>query len=90
MADIRGMRPNQALIRAHLDRAKPEAWDILQSKGIAWTDRLSEMVTGFREHDADPWRIVGLLADIGFLHLLESYEPSGFCVSPDDDESMSV
>jgi hypothetical protein len=75
MPDIRELHQNQTVIRAELDRMKPEAWRILQGNGEEWTERLDQMLRGFAGHDEDPWRILGLLAQIGFLHLLESFEP---------------
>jgi hypothetical protein len=73
MADISDLGRQQALIRAELDRMKPEIWEILQGRGEEWTERLDQMLRGFAAHDEDPWRIMGKLAQLGFLHLLESH-----------------
>jgi hypothetical protein len=73
MADISDLERQQALIRAELDRMKPEIWEILQGRGEEWTERLDQMLRDFAAHDEDPWRIMGKLAQLGFLHLLESH-----------------
>lgn len=74
MADIRGLTADQTVIRAELDKLKLVAWDELQNHSEQWVDRLNTMIVAFSEHDESPWNIVGILANIGFLHMLESWE----------------
>lgn len=71
------MQQDQALIRSELDQLKQQAWGLLHDDGEEWTDRLDQMMRAFGEHDEDPWRILGLIAQVGFLHMLESYEWTG-------------
>jgi len=73
MPDIRGLQQDQAVIRSELDQLKQEAWQHLHARGEEWTDRLDQLMRGFMGHDEDPWRILGLLAQIGFLHMMESW-----------------
>jgi hypothetical protein len=81
MANIRDMQSNQAIIRSEMDQLKSQCWQILHQRGEEWTDRFDQMITAFMQHDQDPWRSLGLLAQIGFLHLLESWD--SFEVSQD-------
>ena len=73
MADIRGLGQDQAIIRAELDQLKAEIWPVLQRHGEEWVDRFDQMIRAFGDHDEEPWRSVGIIAQIGFLHLLESW-----------------
>lgn len=74
MADIRGLSQDQAVIRSEMDQLKAELWPQLHAHGEEWTECLDQMLTAFAAHDQEPWKSVGLLAQIGFLHLLESWE----------------
>ncbi len=75
MADIRAFTQNQTVLRAEADRLKCKLWPILEERGSQWTERLDQMMRAFAGHDQDPWRTVGMLAELGFLTLLESYQP---------------
>ena len=74
MPDIRSLQSNQAVLRAEMDQLKTLGLEILHERGHDWTDRFDEMMTAFMNHDQDPWRSLGLFAQLGFLHLLESYD----------------
>lgn len=74
MSDIRDLTSNQSIIRSEADQLKMDIWPILHERGEEWTGRLDEMLRAFSAHDEDPWRITGMLAQLGFLTLLESWE----------------
>jgi len=74
MANISGIGQHQAIIRAELDQLKAEIWPVLQHHGEEWVDRFDQMIRAFGSHDEEPWRSVGIIAQIGLLHLLESWE----------------
>lgn len=78
MADIRGMQLNQAIIRSEMDQLKQGLWPVLQDHGEEWVDRLDQMMRAFMDHDQDPWRTVGTLAQIGFLCMLSEWESGTF------------
>lgn len=74
MPDISNLQSNQAVLRVEMDQLKTLGLEILYERGHDWTDRFNEMMTAFMNHDQDPWRSLGLFAQVGFLHLLESYD----------------
>lgn len=74
MADIRGLTLDQAIIRAEMDRLKAQIWPVLREHGEHWTDRFDQMIKAFSTHDQEPWRTLGLMAQVGFLHMLESWD----------------
>ena len=59
---------HRAILDSELEQRRSEIGQILHARGEDWTDRLDQLIRGFEEHDADPWRTVGKLAQIGFLH----------------------
>lgn len=78
MADISKhteSRMHQAIVRAELDQEVREAWEMLYERGEDWTDRFLDLITELWELNEQPERAVGLLAHIGWLHMLESFHP---------------
>jgi len=72
MSDIRNDQQDLAVLRAEADQLIASLWDIFRGNGDLWVDRLDQMTVAFMDHDEDPWRTVGALAQVGFLTMLIS------------------
>lgn len=70
MADISDIWRQQQIIDAHNDQIKAEAWELLRSHGEDWAEAVDLSMASFAESDRDGIRIVGLLAQIGYAHML--------------------
>lgn len=76
MSELRNILQDQSLLRAEADQLSSELWEEFFGNGEEWVERLNQMLLAFMEHDADPWRTVGTLAQIGFLRMLSEKEPN--------------
>jgi hypothetical protein len=72
MSDIRNDQQDLAVLRAEADQLIASLWDIFRGNGDLWVDRLDQMTVAFMDHDEDPCRTVGALAQVGFLTMLIS------------------
>jgi len=75
MTDISEMSNYQAIIRAEMDQLKANLWPVFRERGEHFVDRLDQMLHGFMEHDEDPWKSIGTLAQLGFLTMLAEWNP---------------
>lgn len=70
MADISHVWRQQQIIDAHNDQLKAEAWDLLRSHDEDWAEAVDLSMQSFADCERDGIRIVGLLAQIGYAHML--------------------
>lgn len=72
MADISEITRQQLLIEANVEQMKCEAWELLRDHSEDWVDALDGYMQGFAESPRDGIRAIGLLAQIGYSHMLAS------------------
>ena len=70
MADISHIIRQQQIIDAHNDQIKAEAWELLRSHNEDWAEAVDLSMESFAQCERDGIRIVGLLAQVGYAHML--------------------
>jgi len=79
-------RKHDAILRSELEQRVAGMNDLLHLRGLNWCDRLDQMVTAFENHDQDPWRVLGKLAQIGFIYCLTEMQGVNVTDEPPADE----
>lgn len=69
--------PFVALLESHAAQLRAEALEFLHGKGVEYAEALDGIIHDIRHEDSEHKRIVGLLAEIGFLEVFAGAARAG-------------